>query len=408
MVAVLWSDFDIADRLERQAAFGQPLEFSEAWRRGSWEGGRGHLAVIIDDEQVRWIGRAEGGKAVTSRDRIVNVSEIEEIPPVTLAALKSMMPARHHEALDRRGILPPAAAVAVRDVLTRALPDYVGLLEHLERGSLLLPSGKRGELLNEQRDGLGLLLDVTGIGRRAIRSWAVPPVGVPFLEGIPQRDTIEDVLIAHDIELFEPWSQLPTSDVAWRAFTDGQRRLFVMNANRTSVENTLGVDVVYWNEHFDSFVLIQYKKMRREGDGHERELTYRPDANIEAELQRMRAVDEACAVQDGDFRLLATPCWLKLCDPKPVVKDPSKLIGGMYFAREHFDYLLQSCKGPRGGARISYTNVDRYFNNTMFVDLVRDGWIGSRGGGSALVQSAIQESLQTGHTVLVGVQVSAQ
>ncbi|MDH6465770.1 hypothetical protein M2302_005972 [Micromonospora sp. A200] len=364
--------------------------------------------MIIDEDQVRWIGRAEGGKTVTSRDRIVNVSEIEEVPPVALATLKRLMPQRHHEALNRRGILPSGAAAAVRDALTQALPDFAGLLDRLERGSLLLPSGKRGELLNEQRDGLGLLLDIAGIGRRPVRSWSVPPVGVPFLEGIPQRDTIEDLLIAHDMEVFQPWSQLPTSDVAWRSFTDGQRRLFVMNANRTSVEKTLGVDVVYWNEHFDAFVLVQYKKMRPEGEGHERQLTYRPDANIEAELQRMRAVDEACAVQDGDFRLLATPCWLKLCDPKPVVKDPSKLIGGMYFAREHFDHLLQNCKGPRGGTRISYTNVDRYFNNTMFVDLVRDGWIGSRGGGSALVQTAIQESLQSGHAVLVGVQAPAQ
>lgn len=62
--------------------------------------------------------------------------------------------------------------------------------------------------------------------------------------------------------------------------------------------------------------------------------------------------------------------------------------------------------GPRGGVRIGYDNVDRYFNNTSFTDLVRDGWVGSRGVAVATAQIAtlVRRSLDTGHAVLIGVE----
>lgn len=46
--------------------------------------------------------------------------------------------------------------------------------------------------------------------------------------------------------------------------------MFVMNANRTPVERTLGVDLVYWNEQERAFVLVQYKKMVRRRVGKDR------------------------------------------------------------------------------------------------------------------------------------------
>jgi hypothetical protein len=76
----------------------------------------------------------------------------------------------------------------------------------------------------------------------------------------------------------------------------------------------------------------------------------------------------------------------------------------MYLARAHFEKLLETCKGPRGGVRLSYENVSRCLSNTTFIELVRDGWIGSSGIGTEQVRDLIRESYETRHAVLFGVQ----
>ena len=93
-----------------------------------------------------------------------------------------------------------------------------------------------------------------------------------------------------------------------------------------------------------------------------------------------------------------------MCDPDPRIEDAASLIKGMYFAREHFEELLSSCHGPRGDTRIGYDNVRRHFDNTMFTELVANGWIGSRGPATTAIGQLIRESPETGHAVVVGVQ----
>ena len=353
--------------------------------------------------------RARGGRPVTDRDRIVKITEIQEISPLPISELQAALPRRHRDVMSRSGILPPAGGNAVIGALKQLLPVDADLIDHLQRPlGFRLPEGPRGELLNQERDGLGLLLDIADVGRQPfLHSWSPTSTDVPFLVGIPDRTELEDHLIAHDIERFSSWFPAATNQLAWRAFRSGSRRVFIMNANRTPVEHTLGVDVVYWNENEGSFVLVQYKKMQRE-NGEDAEdtnyLAYRPDNNLESELERMRRVDVMCLKSVRDFRLSAAACWLKLCDPQPRLRDPSELIRGMYLAREHFEKLLETCRGPRGGVRLSYENVSRYLSNTIFIELVRDGWIGSSGVGTQQVRELIRESIETRHAVLFGVQ----
>jgi hypothetical protein len=131
-----------------------------------------------------------------------------------------------------------------------------------------------------------------------------------------------------------------------------------MNANRTADERTLGVDVVYLNESLDSFVLVQYKKLKRSRRNSKSTLSFRPDANLPKELERMRRVDALSHGATGPFRLLHTPCWLKLTEPSTTVSDAALLLKGMYLARQHFESLLLSLRGPRGGIRLGYDNSD--------------------------------------------------
>ena len=368
MVALIRCDQSVADRLDRRGAYnpsffgrgavlGTGAEFTEARRRGDWEGAEPHLALMIEEDaqEIRWLGRAQGGRVITDRDRIVKVSEIQEISRLPISVMQLTLPPRHQDVMSRNGILPPAGGAAVISALKDLRPEEVDLIDYLQRPlGVRLPAGPRGELLNQERDGLGLLLDIAGVGRQSfLQSWSPTRADVPFLAGIPDRAELEDHLIAHDIERFSSWFPSATSQLAWRVFSNGRRRMFIMNANRTAIEHTLGVDVVYWNEDEGAFVLVQYKKMKRDRDGaadNAKLLAYRPDHNLESELERMRRVDEMCLENVGDFRLSAAPCWVKLCDPQPRLQNPSELIRGMYLARAHFEKLLETCKGPRSPA----------------------------------------------------------
>ncbi len=120
---------EIADRLDRRDVFGGPAEFTEAWRRASWKGAQAHLALLIQDEHIQWLGRAQGGSAITSRDRIVGVIDVEEIDPIPVAAVGESLPRRHRHLMQSTGILPPAGGVAV----VSALGNLVGGAARLAR-----------------------------------------------------------------------------------------------------------------------------------------------------------------------------------------------------------------------------------------------------------------------------------
>lgn len=406
MVAILEIDYRAESRFDSQASQGRPGEYTEARHRTEWEGAQPHVALILDrGRDLKWLGRARGGRPVTTLDRVVSVTEVTSLDhPIRLDDLAPYIPARHRPMLLRRGILPARGGDAVISALLRLFPHLESRVAHLARPDLeKLPSGRRGEVLNMERDALGLLLEITGLPRTTLRDWTEPAPESPYLAGLPARTPLEDAQIAYDLERFPGLLREPDARVEWRAFTDGRRRLLVMNANRTPVEHTLGVDVVYLNESQDCFVLVQYKRLQRSHASASSPAFYRPDANLADELERMRKIDQLCQGVSGAFRLLSTPCWVKLTDPSPSVTNPTTLLKGMYFAREHFEELLASRRGPRGGVRISYDNVDRYMTNTVFTELVKDAWIGSRGTASADIRRLVRESLASGNALLVGV-----
>jgi hypothetical protein len=219
------------------------------------------------------------------------------------------------------------------------------------------------------------------------------------------RPVSEETLINHDINRFPGLVVALGAEVDWRVFEGGGRRMFVMNANVEPVENTLGVDVVYFNETFKSFVLVQHKRLTKESnDDDEWSLWYRPDSNLSAELDRMQTVDILYGSGRGDFRLFDQACWVKLCNPS-ATQDSLQLIKGMCLAREYFVELLKVCKGPRDAVRLGYRNVPRNINNTLFAQLVRDGWIGTYGTGTDELGEVIRTVLQDRRALILGIPV---
>ncbi|MFE1286827.1 hypothetical protein [Streptomyces sp. NPDC058751] len=68
----------------------------------------------------------------------------------------------------------------------------------------------------------------------------------------------------------------------------------------------------------------------------------------------------------------------------------------MYLTREHVERLRGRpglAIGPKGGELFGYHTVPRYLDNATFTQLVQDGWIGTRGRASGVIQAQIKASL---------------
>lgn len=404
VVAIIQCDSAIEDRLDDHYGEGK-TEYTQAWRRNTWSGTQPHLALLVGENgDVKWLGRVRGAAIITTLERRIKVTDVEEIEPVSLEDLRDALPARYKTVVDRVGILPEDGGRAFVAALRELRPDTEAAIARLQRNRQMdIPADEAGDLLRQERDGLGLLFDVANINRDVRDLWAPTTPGVPFLAGIDEAATLEDHLVVHDTERFSDWLPSPLVHVAWRAFTKDDRTLYVMNANRTAVEHTLGVDVVYYHEEEQSFVLVQYKKLTRATRDSASAPLYRPDAKLDDEIARMERIDALCRDADGPYRLLPTPCWLKLCDSSHTMPDPSRLIQGMYLPLEYFVELRKTLTGPRGGAVLSWENVPRHFSNSMFVELIQSGWIGSRGTATEEIMQLVRESVATGHAVVLGI-----
>lgn len=377
------------------------------WRPRTW-----HLGVFLAPQadgrtEVIGLGLVHPGRLVTTYERAIIIEDYEGIsPPLSAQAVRSRLRSSSRDVLAARGPLTDAqgrsllsALVAERSTLAPVVDRLVAALE------VEVPPGPAGEKLAWEKDATGVLFEVAGVDRDLLRQWRPSAAleQVPFLEGMPAQDlrTDEYRLIAHDAERFAGWFREDAAQVGWRVFRNGDDRLFIYNADSGRVEHSLGVDLIYFNQSYRSFVLVQYKRIDPQDGG------YRPtsDRNLDSELKRMGDIDRTCGESGGTaVRLLPTPCLVKICESQTIVTQSADLIEGMYLAREHFEQLLASDEttGPRGGVVLSKATVRRYLNNTTFTTLVRDGWIGSRETGSDYVASRVRESLTSGRAVVVG------
>ena len=177
-----------------------------------------------------------------------------------------------------------------------------------------------------------------------------------------------------------------------------------MNANRHKIEETLGVDLIMYHHSFKSYVLIQYKRLVKDGDI----LSYRPiDKSYIDEIKRMEEFQEKnVTLKDAtanDFRLNNEFFYFKLCQSQ--IKNPlaTEMISGMYLPLSYWKILLNSdiTLGERGGRLLSYSNVKRYITNTFFIELVQDGWVGSQLSDTEAVTQIIQEAIAGNRSVIL-------
>jgi hypothetical protein len=360
------------------------------------------------------LGR-RGQRAGTDRRRL-NLRELIKLSaPVSHAIVLKKIPKRFQAHVGRRlaegGLLPRGSFVTVVDAVRDLLPESHQILERFSakrRAELadLMPETRRG--LAYQKETVATALTLAGIDTMQLQEWRPQVQGGQvrsFLDGLPQARLREDQMAIHDLHSFPGFELVRSTQHAAAVFTNNRVTLTVVMANRHALEKQTGADLIYRNETFGSFVIVQYKAMETESGTPRFRL---PNDQIASELERMDQLWvelQKAAKDDGlaGYRLKDNPFFLKLCPRIAFDPDDARLIKGMYIPFDYWRRLEKdpSIEGPFEGRGVTFENVGRYLNNTSFADLVAGGWIGTTVPQTVILDPIIRDILEMGRTVTI-------
>jgi len=431
--------FDEEQRADliREKIEGSYEPFTDAFSVHDWDVGQLNISLLCFSEaSIDYISLAKKGKRVVTSKFRVEFFGMVNLNAISVDAIESKLNQHIRKYFVKAsrgsgGAIPEGTWRALIEAIKKERPslsDEIDRLISLRRYSGFHLKGEAADVLLQEREALGVSLDIFSGGNQlrdqVLSAWApkdelitevdeaelkatltAPKQGnSSFLSGIPQRFIQEESAIQHDLFNWEGMSPIHEAGVS--VFEQGNRRLEVIYANRNSLERTLGVDLIYYHEPFDLFVLVQYKLMREENG----QMVYRPshDKNLPKELSRMddfyKSLQNNLAIQSNqEYRLNDDGFLIKLVPNKGLRPASGELIKGMYLPREYMHFLvgLTGPKGPRGGSTITFEGAPRYLTNTQFALTVHEGWIGTRGEQSKSIKNMIKQYYETGRALLV-------
>ncbi|HEY4291844.1 hypothetical protein [Luteibacter sp.] len=381
------------------------------------------VCFVVSSGKLTHIGLGRrGARAGTGLSRL-NIDQAEELSePVSIRQVLNRLPKRNAASVRNRfrsgGLLTEKGFSAVVESIRQLAPQASSLLERFSQARerrIQRLSVKARENLAQQKEALLTALSIAGLSRGTVQEWT-PSDGTPvsFLDGLPSVRLREDPMVVNDLQNLPGFEVIKTYTYGAAVFESQatSERLTVILANRLPLEEQTGADLIYFNETYQSFVMVQYKAMERaDRKGGVPLYLYRlPDAQLKEEIDRMDSMLgalKACAPDTaiGGFRLTENPFFLKLCPRLVFNPDDVGLVPGMYLPLDYWKLLENDAgiKGPKGGLRITYENVQRYFDNTSFTSVVSKAWIGTTPSQSQVLQETIRAALEAGKAVAIAI-----
>jgi hypothetical protein len=308
--------------------------------------------------------------------------------------------------------IEPAAWNRIVDEARRLRPELSGSLDRLFLARIedqrLFGERSTVQRLIEERDGIGLTLDIADLDRPTIlRSVDASRTGTAnsILDLLDHESFHEQDIIRHDQEVFQ--GILSDEWQSARFTGENGRAVRVYVYDKKLLESVLGIDLLIYQERYGSLLLLQYKTMERD----QNTWSYLVDSQIQKQLEAMARAEEAMRKRSpestvvADWRLNHSPFYFKFCETtRPTAREDS-LIRGITIGSSHLGQLLASTEsqGKNGGRRIGYENCARYLNNTQFIDLARHGWIGSDRAGCQLITEILEASSDGGRRAMLAV-----
>ena len=326
------------------------------------------VVVSLHGTDADYIGISQAGRLVAVDQTAIAISNLVELKSMSRDRIRGELPSRLARLFNppRNGEyrVSPMLWNEVLKILS-STPSTRRRLQGLRRAVADAQRPRRrveGGLEVFERDAIASALQVWGgptfrkkILREAGTAGEAEPTA-PFLRRLETVSVREDPQISHDQITFPGMEVAQASAVGSVLLRGDGGYLTILNCNRQPLERTLGVDLIYYNHRFSSFVLVQYKRMTEGEHGAE----YRPqnDHNHQEELDRMitadrmlRALPKPRNRGTDTYRLSGRPFFLKLCESKAKAALDAGMVAGMYIPLELWRQLLKS-PAVRGPSRL--------------------------------------------------------
>ena len=380
---------------------------------------RAPLVVFASFENGKITHIADGKRGVSAGTGLarLNMQDVQELArPITFRELETGVSSRVRTHLKRvlknGGLIPPKTLGALVNRIIELDSSIAGKLARFleSRWNVIRNLKPRAaENLALQKESLGIALEICGISRDTLLDWQSPATSQQsFLDGLPGAQVREDVMLLKD------FSTIPGFDLGGevthygsKVFEDPRNpsiRLTVIMANRLLLEQQTGADLIYFNEAYRSFVMVQYKAMEK-GAEHA-EFRWKKGDQFEEEVARMDALllELRKIVSGSDpegFRFSDNPFFLKFCPRVVFNPDDKGLFKGIYLPLDLWKraFAAGRLKGKKKGNVLTFENVGRHINNDDFVGLVAGAWIGTSIEQSAILGPLIREVLAKGKTI---------
>lgn len=223
-----------------------------------------------------------------------------------------------------------------------------------------------------------------------------------LLENIYSNNLVEDQMIVEDCRAFGSanlWEPDTFTGRKFRNYETG-RSVSIYYVNRTDWEKLIGVDLVLYNSEYKSYLFMQYKRMVAENEVS----IYRINRQFDEEIRRMKEF-QGYTIRNLQTRLNSNPFYFKFCPSKqdPTITADVQLIKGIILPLETLECLYNTghLTGRNGGKLVSYQNVKQYMDNTLFINLYKNGWIGSSEIDTDFITAHIKKCLKNCHSVIL-------
>lgn len=413
---------EITNEIDRNQLY-QPEDkdyiFTDIIRTRNWDLGEGRELFLtsLDEETIEGIALVQRRRTVALTTAIIKILYYIKLKPCPFDKILEPIPAKtrydivfSNTAFGKK--LPEVSWQKVMAVIieyNQNLKDEISKLIALRDYEVKLGDNPKIQQKIQEADAANLSLrasDFDPIELVERVNITKQDEDAPFLSGLMGIDLLEDTLLHQDSQILPGFNFGKKTMIATAAFEKNNGdKLTISNFNRTSVEKKLGVDLLYYHHKYNAYTLIQYKRLTTNDN---KSYFYRPDKNHDAEIQRMRKFRDqvlfSSTRQKGlaDYRLNNIPFYFKLC--KCTVFDPlsTQMSLGMYIPLDFWEEMLDSpdLKGPRGGQIFTFDNVPRYFSNTEFILLLKNGWVGSKYDVSNTLTQIINNALNNNRSLM--------
>lgn len=411
--------------------------FSDAFDILDWEVKAKEIAIIsFSSETFDYIVLATKKQKVVTEKNKIEFSHIIDLQRIQIENSRNFKEFFIDERKINKKKLPFRVLEEVLDIIKKSRKYLIKDIERLitlQKFSNYTLIGSIAEQLLQEREAFASALDIfdssTKLRNDTLSSW-IPNSekittiseedkkasielskneSLSFLDGI-ERTVQEETTIQHDLLNFDNLI-LEKHNGGYSKFTLKDRTLDIFYTNRTALEKEIGIDLIYYNERYNSFILVQYKLLKEENNT----FIYRPDKQMKNELLRMndfmsKYKNDETITESKEYRLNDDGFMFKFVENKGIKIASSELIKGLYITREYMNFIESnnSTKGVRGGTIISTKHTPRYLTNSEFTMLMNGGFLGTREIQTNVLKDLIQSYFRTGKAVLLAIETGSK